>query len=466
MFGPPADSSALHLQADRGIIPRACQEVLSAISHPSRAALGLSATVAVSYVEIFGDLVSDLLQHGSRCGHSKVASQRFVLSGAAEQRVASLDDVYKALVTGETHKRRASTAMNDRSSRAHSLFILTLTQTSSVTGVTRTSRLFLADLGGSEQVKKSQVEAGGHRQGLEEAFSAGFNKGDRMREACNINLGLLALKRCIEALNTHAGYTPYQDSKLTMLLSQGLGGNSKTSVIVCGSMMPVHAAETVSSLRFGEKCALVENEYRSNAHMLASVLRELDRQIALLEADIKSKERWEVVEQLRVDALAEANTVEAAVGGREVKKVSVLVGAEAERKALEALLIRRAEFTGSSLDGDDAALEGEAEDGHLSSASSPSASGGAIRRKPKALGFGAKSFFYGLGEAFDADADGQADNARFSASVDQTELSAVVRARGARGWTRPEDLETDPAKLEAKAKKVNRSKLVYSGLSA
>lgn len=78
-------------------------------------------------------------------------------------------------------------------------------------------------LGGSEQVKKSQVHAGTNREGLQEQFSLGFELGEHMREAVNINLGLLALKKCIESLNARSLYTPYQDSKLTMLLSEGLG---------------------------------------------------------------------------------------------------------------------------------------------------------------------------------------------------------------------------------------------------
>ena len=110
------------------------------------------------------------------------------------------------------------------------------TQTCACTGVKRSSRLFLADLGGSEQVKKSQVDAGVNRiVGEEEAFSLGFQLGEHMREAVYINLGLLALKKCIEALNNDQPYVPYQDSKLTMLLSSGLGGNSKTAVLIACS---------------------------------------------------------------------------------------------------------------------------------------------------------------------------------------------------------------------------------------
>lgn len=241
-----------------------------------------------------------------------------------------------------------------------------------------------------------------------------------------------------------------------MLLSQGLGGNSKTSIVVCGSMDPRHAGETVSSLRFGEKCALVENQGRNNANMLASVLAELDQQIAALEAEIVRKERWEVQEEVRLDVLAEEGTMESAVGGKEIKKVSTLVGAENERRALEGLLLRRAEFTGSSLDSGPSF--DEAGEGQLS------ASG--MRARPRVVAFGSKSFFYGLGEAYDAQHDLESENARFGATVDEAALAAVVRAKGAKGWTRPEDLEQDAAKLEARAKKVNRSKLVYSGLSA
>jgi hypothetical protein len=101
-------------------------------------------------------------------------------------------------LTGEQQKRRATTAMNDRSSRAHSIFIMTLKQSHPHSTITLKSRLFLADLGGSEKIKKSGVDAGQVREGAAEQFSLGFELGQHMREAVNINLGLLALKKCIE----------------------------------------------------------------------------------------------------------------------------------------------------------------------------------------------------------------------------------------------------------------------------
>jgi kinesin family protein 5 len=254
----------------------------------------------------------------------KVAAQGFVLSGAAESRVENLSDVTKLLEVGEIHKRRASTAMNDRSSRAHALFILTLNQVCEETGVSISSRLFLADLGGSEQVKKSKVEAGAsklHQQSRRvdnvssqasetdtsgpvdgdlreqvDVFSTGFVLGERMREAVHINLGLLALKKCIEALNNGSNYVPFQDSKLTMLLSTGLGGDCKTSIVICGSLEPRHAAETLAALRFGERCALVETEAKNRANLLAGVLAKIEAEIVNLEKLIVQKERWEEIQ--------------------------------------------------------------------------------------------------------------------------------------------------------------------------
>ncbi len=445
MMGPPdvAVNAGVE-EGDRGIIPRACHEVLTALSDKenSRARLGLTSSLAVSYVEVYGDLVSDLLRNGTRVSQSKVAAQSFVLSGATEQRVESLDHIMDCLARGDAQKRRAATAMNDRSSRAHSIFILSLTQKCEATGVERRSKLFLADLGGSEQVKKSKVDTGvSVKKGEDDQFSTGFHMGERMKEAVNINLGLLALKKVIKALNEKSCHVPYQDSKLTMLLSQGLGGDCKTSVIVCSAMDPKHASETVQTLRFGENCSLLENEAGDNANMLASVLAALDEEIQQCEAEIEAKERWEHRDVEREDVNAEEGTFEAAAGGKEVKKVSVLVGAEKERLRLNELLKKKASFVGM----DDFEKE----------------------KQSRAVGFGRDiATLYGVGNAFEETADAVEENERFVAKLDHSKLSSVVRAKGAKGWTTTEDLEHDPAKLEKIAKKAKRSKLVYSGISA
>ena len=423
MFGGRSQESG-----SKGIIPRAILEIFTFIEARRRKGL-FDFSISASYVENFGDSVSDLLRGGKSCGRSKVAAQGHVLSGAAEVVCQTMADVEGLLELGDSQKKIAATRMNDRSSRAHSVFIISLHQTHVSSKVSRRSRLFLCDLGGSEDTKKSHVEAG-------VSTSAGFSLGEHMREAVYINLGLLALKKCIEALNTGA-YVPYQDSKLTSLLAQGLGGNSKTSVIICASMDEQQATESVASLRFGERCSSLSTETRSDNNILLRILAEIDQKIRDLEAAIKQKERWALVERTRQDLLAEKDTLEAAICGKEIIKVTVLQGAEAERKQLEELLIRRSKFTGESV----------------------------FEEKKRVVGFGKDSaVLYGLGDKYSADDDLQQENKRFNANVNVEELPSVIRNnKGAKQW-RVE--EQDALKLEKMAKKANRSKLVYSGISA
>ena len=116
-----------------------------------------------------------------------------------------------------------------------------------------------------------------------------------------------------------------------------LGGDCKTSVIINSSMDPAHASETVMTLRFGENCALIENEAKNNANMLAGVLAKLE-EIKETEAVIKAKERWEHRDIERVDENAEEGTLRSHGCRRSGdQRVSVLVGAEEERRRLQEL---------------------------------------------------------------------------------------------------------------------------------
>jgi kinesin family member 5 len=469
MFGldlsyTPSDMP-INMRETHGLVFRACEAILNATQ--ARTSLGIVSTVTVSYVEVYGDSVSDLLRYGQRCGHSKAASQQYVLSGSAEVPIVDMADIVRILRQGEQQKRRAATAMNDRSTRAHGIFILNLIQRDLSSGVTVTSKLFLADLGGSEQVKKSGVEPGqskihgiqplsftqqellsNHRDhdgsvapiptgGTGEAltFSTGFEFSERMRETVYINLGLLALKKCIESLNNGHSYIPYQDSKLTMLLSGGLA-NGRTSVVVCANSDPSHIAETVATMRFGERCAKIEMDVRNNNTVMEAVLANIDREITTLEALIVQKERWEVVEETRKDELAEEGTVEAALGGIERRLITVLTGAEEERSRLDEVLKQRAELTGSDI----------------------------IHRayEQKVVAFGKK---YSYGKKYDWQEEFQTENERFLDKTASNQVPAIVRLRG-KEWRTGEHLAADQATLERRAKLVKRNKLVYSGISS
>jgi len=479
MFGPSGSGN----NGDRGIVPRSCAEVLTALDfRRDHLKIPINARLTVSYVEIYGNDVTDLLQDGAPCGHSKVAAQEYVLSGAASHQIHTMEDVLECLKMGDECKRRASTAMNERSSRAHSLFILELNQQNVDSGVSCKSRLFLADLGGCEQIKKSKVNVGksNHLQVLKEEtmgaagdflkdeskgreedadvrqprssdveaasspspFSTGFQQSDRLREAVYINLGLLALKQCVKNLNDpETNYVPYSDSKLTLLLSSGLGGDSKSSVIVCAAQESKHSAETTSALLFGQACRKITKTARTGANMLAELIDKIDSQIKETEAQIKAKERWEVIEEKRKDTLAEEGTMEAlGFGGVEVKKITVLVGAEEERERLNKLLKERAQLTGTTLESE---IGGDKYGG--------------------AVGFG-KSYAaaYGLGKSV----NDTEEVYRFKDEVDKDAVPDVLKKKGKVGGWKGMDQAHDQKTLEKMAKTVNRRRLAYAGVSA
>ena len=136
--------------------------------------------------------------------------------------------------------------MNADSSRSHSIVSLRLKQLDAQTGRSRSARLFLVDLAGSEKVGKTGAS------------------GLRLEEAKNINGSLTTLGMVINALCDGATHVPYRDSKLTRLLRDSLGGNSRTAMVVCCSPEPAHAPESLSTLRFGERAKRIENHAKAS----------------------------------------------------------------------------------------------------------------------------------------------------------------------------------------------------------
>ena len=222
--GGGGGGTAAVLSTGSGLVPRCCAQLLEGIRRRQELLGGGSgchfeATLKVSYVQVYGDVVTDLLHEGE---DEPVAmtlnAAHIVLGGSLDREVGTEREMGELLALAEGAKRRAATMMNEHSSRAHSLLFLTLQQRTKrqpAHGSTATvhqlgscpeagagevvtkSQLCLADLGGSEQVKKSGVS------------------GDRLQEAVNINLGLLSLKNVISHLHSKADYVPFSDNRLT-----------------------------------------------------------------------------------------------------------------------------------------------------------------------------------------------------------------------------------------------------------
>ena len=119
------------------------------------------------------------------------------------------------------------------------------------------ARLVLGDLAGSERIKKTQV------------------RGVRLDEAKMINRSLTTLGMVINSLTDGSKHVPYRDSKLTRVLQESLGGNSRTALIVCCAPEKDHGQETISTLRFGERASRIKNKIVRNEELSVSELKEV-----------------------------------------------------------------------------------------------------------------------------------------------------------------------------------------------
>lgn len=151
-----------------------------------------------------------------------------------ESYVGGEDEVFSLLKIGNENRSIGCTDMNKQSSRSHSCFILQIEQKNTTDFSSKAGKIYLVDLAGSERISKTGAQ------------------GETLKEAKNINKSLTSLGLVINALTDgKSTHVPYRDSKLTRILQESLGGNSKTSLIVTCSPSIFNEKETVSTLRFG-----------------------------------------------------------------------------------------------------------------------------------------------------------------------------------------------------------------------
>lgn len=312
MFGADANSSStLRPTPETGLVARMCGEVVTALQQRRRA--GLSCQLQMAYIEVFGEKVFDLLRDSEEVGAWHGVAARSVMDGHASVPVDSLSTVETLLREGEERKRRAATAMNEFSSRAHTLLFLHLNQTHPETQRSIRSVLCLADLGGSEQVEQSRAT------------------GERLVEAVQINMGLFALQNCILALTRRRKHIPFASSQLTSLLQAALAGQSRTMVIVTGSMEGVHALQTMNALRFGERCQRIKTSAAMTTSVSEEVIITINSTLKRLEQEIRTSETWHTEKITRQDR----------DGTTEVVLKTVPRGAEHLRMEYERLLETR-----------------------------------------------------------------------------------------------------------------------------
>jgi len=252
----------------RGIIPNSLYHIFGCIDNESQKKKFL---VRCSYIEIYNEEIRDLLGKDVEAKHELKEDPKkgLFVKDLTTVIVKNVQEIDKAMSTGIKHRKTGETAMNKESSRSHSIFVIyieTAEEKEDKTGQKiKAGKLNLVDLAGSERQDKTHAT------------------GDRLKEANKINLSLSALGNVISALvDGKSTHVPYRDSKLTRLLQDSLGGNTKTVMIAALSPVDDNYDETLSTLRYADRAKKIQNKPKVNEDPKDALLRQYEQEITKL----------------------------------------------------------------------------------------------------------------------------------------------------------------------------------------
>ncbi|KAM6119103.1 kinesin-like protein KIF19 [Phoenicopterus ruber ruber] len=235
----------LGTDGEPGICARTLGDLFQAIEDTSS---DTEYEVSMSYLEIYNEMIRDLLNPSPGCLQLREdASGTVRVAGITEVSAITAEEVMQLLARGSRQRTQEPTAANCTSSRSHAVLQVTVHQRRRG-GELRRGRLFMIDLAGSERAAQTQ------------------NRGQRMKEGAHINRSLLALGNCIKALSNQAStkYINYRDSKLTRLLKDSLGGNSRTVMIAHISPASTAFEESRSTLAYSHRAKSIRTTVRRN----------------------------------------------------------------------------------------------------------------------------------------------------------------------------------------------------------
>ncbi|KAM7014681.1 kinesin-like protein kif7 [Tautogolabrus adspersus] len=271
---------------EHGIIPRAVADIFRLLDENDLTDF----SVRVSYLEVYKEEFKDLLEveTASKDIHIREDKGNIVLFGVKECEVEGLDEVLSLLESGNTARHTGATQMNPNSSRSHTIFTVYMDQrrgssrlygTATSSGPQMLSSKFhFVDLAGSERILKTG------------------NTGERLKESIQINSGLLALGNVIGALGDpkrKGSHIPYRDSKITRILKDSLGGNSKTLMIACISPSSSDFDESLNTLNYATRARNIQNRATVNCKREPDRVEGLEQQINALRRALENRQRSE-----------------------------------------------------------------------------------------------------------------------------------------------------------------------------
>lgn len=245
-----------------GIIPRAFEQIWSNINRSEN----MNFLVAVSYLEIYMEELRDLLKpNQSKSLELREHEQLGVyVPNLHSVLCKNVDEMLNVMAHGNKNRTTGRTNMNDHSSRSHAIFMIKIEMCDLDTNKVKVGKLNLIDLAGSERQSKTGATA------------------DRLKEASKINRALSSLGNVISALAENSPHIPYRDSKLTRLLQDSLGGNSKTIMIANIGPSSYNYNETLTTLRYAHRAKTIQNKPVKNEDPQDAKLKEYQEEIAKL----------------------------------------------------------------------------------------------------------------------------------------------------------------------------------------
>jgi len=301
-LSPSAPSST----SQEGLIPRICGNLFDMLhqkvheSHQKSPSRSLKFTVETSMLEIYNEKIRDLLNpasEGNKMGlkvreHPSIGP---IVLDLSTNVVNSSHEIRTLLKEGASYRAIAKTNMNDSSSRSHTIVQIVLTQTKlyrneltgEMEGSDTVSKINLVDLAGSERSSKST-----------QSLNAS-TRTQRLQEGNAINLSLTTLGVCITNLAKISTqkkskkkkeiFVPYRNSKLTWLLKDSLGGNSRCVMVACISSLAYNYQETLSTLRYAHQAKQIKNKARVNRDPNVTIIFQLKSEIAQLKELLKKQ---------------------------------------------------------------------------------------------------------------------------------------------------------------------------------
>ncbi|OVA05621.1 FERM domain [Macleaya cordata] len=230
-----------------GLTPRATAELFKILKRDNNK---FSFSLKAYMVELYQDTLVDLLLPKNakrlKLDIKKDSKGMVSIENVTVVPISTYEELRNITLRGSEQRHTSGTQMNEESSRSHLILSIVIESTNLQTQSMARGKLSFVDLAGSERVKKSG------------------SSGNQLKEAQSINKSLSALGDVISALSSDCQHIPYRNHKLTMLMSDSLGGNAKTLMFVNVSPAESNLDESHNSLTYASRVRSIVNDPSKN----------------------------------------------------------------------------------------------------------------------------------------------------------------------------------------------------------